>query len=69
MIELENNFEIVGILSNVEKNEKNTILTFSTFKKIELPTSKLRQYRLEELKGTRIGLGHFENKYLIRKIK
>jgi len=67
--ELRSNHELVGVLSEIEKNGENTTLIFSNIKKIKIPTSMIDSLNLKEKVGLRIGLVNIDNKYFVRKIK
>lgn len=63
-----NNYEVVGILSDIKIDGDTAILTFTTMVKYEFPTSFIKNQDLRKLQGKCIGVLNIEGEYRIRKI-
>ena len=65
---LGNDSEIIGRLTEVRQEDNQNILIFSLLKEIKIPADAISKKKLDTLIGKRIGIFHCDDQYLIRSI-
>lgn len=68
IMKLEDNEEIIGILSAIKSEENRIILIFSIIHEIELPSSGLNSDHIQDYIGKKVGLIYLNDQYRIRRI-
>jgi len=64
---LEENHEVVGVLSKVKSNEQHIKLDFTIHKTYEIPIDAISEKALQDMVGARVGVFNCNGDYRVRR--